>query len=96
MRTTRTGAFLVPSPRPVFRNEHWGERARVRGQIAGRLPDVSQRRSRTIAAPRSSVPSTIPPHPNPLPPETGGRGDKKRIDQPPYLGDLWSIFGGDE
>ena len=89
MRTSRTDACLVPS------HPSSGERARVRGRIAGQLPHLNQHRS-TTNAPLNSVPSRIPPHPNPLPPQTGGRGDKTRIDLRPIFGYLRSIFGGDE
>ena len=78
MRTTHNGTIHVPS----FLSS--GESARVRGQIAGRLPHLNQHQSTTNAS-LNSMPSHIPPHrllenvawtprPNENQLETDGRG----------------------
>ena len=75
---------LVPSPQPVFGEANTaGERARVRG------PNGNETRIRAVASSSARQPSSIdhqpasesPPHPNPLPPKSGGEGTEPRPEQ---------------
>ncbi len=71
----RAGIILVPSPPPVLENEHWGERARVRGPNG---EDAFNRDATSSDHPPSTFHHQLaigsPPHPSPLPPKAGGEG----------------------
>ncbi len=76
-------AVHLPVPSPPSGTAALGGRERVRGSSGRETFDLLSDSKRTLCAdsratPVDVFPKRIPPHPNPLPPKTGGRGDRKR------------------